>query len=133
MCPKTHEIIFNITSDDSLADPSLFKMAMEHIPKSVKDVLMDGAGDSYEMYRLAERNNINLITPLRRTSRYRIGLDRTVRDENVEMIHKLGNKEEALRKWKKLKGYHRRSLFLPAISRIKGVLGNTLNSRSLVS
>lgn len=133
ICPKTHEILFNITSDDSLADPSLFKMAMEHTPKSVKNVLMDGAGDSHEMYRLAERSNINLITPPRRTSRYRIGLDRSKRDENVQMIYELGNDEEALKKWKRIKGYHRRSLVETAISRMKGMLGNALRSRSLLN
>jgi len=133
ICPKTHEIIFNITSDDSLGDPTLFKMAMDHLPRSVRDVLIDGAGDSHEMYRLAKRERVNLITPPRKGSKYKIGIDRSKRDENIQMIYKLGNDREALKKWKKLKGYHRRSLVETAISRIKGMLGNTLKSRCLIN
>ena len=59
VCPKTHEILFTITSDESFGDPTLFKMTMDHLPNSIKDVLMDGALDSYEMYRLAERERVN--------------------------------------------------------------------------
>ena len=131
VCPETHEILFNITSDESFGDPTLFKMAMEHLPRSVREVLMDGAGDSREIYMLAERKRIHLITPPRKGAKYRIGIERSERDENVKMIYEFGNNEGALKKWKKIKGYHRRSLVETAISRIKGMLGNTLKSRSL--
>ncbi|MBM3207949.1 MAG: IS5 family transposase, partial [Chlamydiae bacterium] len=133
VCPETHEILFTITSDESFGDPTLFKMTMDHLPKSVKNVLMDGALDSYEMYRLAERERINLITPPRKGSKYKIGIDQSKRDETLQMIYKMGNNEEALKKWKKIRGYHRRSLVETAISRIKGIPGNTLKSRSLIN
>ena len=133
ICPKTHEILFNITSDESFADATLFKMAMEHLPRSVKEVLMDGAGDSHEMYKMAERKSVKLITPPRKGSKYRIGIESSKRDKNVKAIYELGNNEEALKKWKKKTGYHRRSLVETAISRIKGMLGNTLRSRSLLN
>jgi hypothetical protein len=45
VCPKTHEILFNITSDESFGDTTLFKMAIEHLPRSVTEVLIDGAGE----------------------------------------------------------------------------------------
>ena len=57
VCPKTHEILFNITSDESFADPRLFKMAMELLPSSARKLFMDGAGDSREIYKLAERDD----------------------------------------------------------------------------
>ena len=133
VCPTTHEILFNITSDESFADPTLFKMAIDHLPRSVTEVLMDGAGDSHEMYKLAEREKFRLITPPRKGAKYRIGMEHSKRDENVKMIYELGNDEEALKKWKKINGYHRRSLVETAISRIKGMLGNTLKSRSLLN
>jgi len=97
VCPKTHEILFTITSDESFGDPTLFKMTMDHLPNSIKDVLMDGALDSYEMYRLAERERVNLITPPRKGSKYKIGIDQSKRDETVQMIYKMGNNEEALK------------------------------------
>ena len=83
----------------SNGDPTLFKMKMDHLPKSVKDVLMDGALDSYEMDRLAERERVNLIAPPRKGSKYKIGIDRSKRDETLQMIYKMGNNEEALKKW----------------------------------
>lgn len=106
---------------------------MEHLPRSVREVLMDGAGDSYEMYKLEERERVKLITPPRKGAKYRIGIERSKRDENVRMIHELGGNEDALKQWKKRNGYHRRSLVETAISRIKGMLGNTLRSRSLIN
>lgn len=133
VCPKTHEILFNITSDESFGDTTLFKMAMEHLPKSVREVLMDGAGDSHEMYKLADRKRIKLITPPRKGAKYKIGIERSRRDENVKMIYELGGNEEAVKQWKKKNGYHRRSLVETAISRIKGMLGNSLKSRSLLN
>ena len=133
ICPKTHEILFNITSDESFGDPTLFKMAMDHLPKSVKDVLMDGALDSHEINQLAEIEKVKLITPPKKGSKYKIGIDRTKRDEAVQMVYKMGKNEEAIKKWKKLNGCHRRSLVETAISGIKGMLGDALKSRALIN
>lgn len=88
VCPKTHEILFNITADDSLGDISLFKTAFECLPSSVKTVIMDGAGDTHDMYDLAEEQPVKLIAPPRKRSVYRIGADRTRRDEYVKEIRK---------------------------------------------
>lgn len=133
VCPKTHEILFNITADDSLGDISLFKMAFEYLPKSVKTVIMDGAGDTHEMYDLAEEQSVKLIAPPRKGAVYRIGVDRTRRDEYIKEIRKNGNDERALKEWKKKHGYHRRSLAETAISRFKGLLGAKLRSRGLMN
>jgi len=133
ICPETHEILFNVTSDDSIGDISLFRMGLEVIPKSVREVLMDGAGDTHETYKQGERQNIKVITPPRKGSKYRIGKDRTLRDAAVKLVHELGNNDEALKEWKKRNGYHRRSLVETAISRFKGMLGNHLKSRSLMN
>jgi len=133
VCPKSHEIIFNITSDDSIGDISLFKDTFEYIPSTVKTVIMDGAGDTHEMYDLAEEQSVKLIAPPRKGSVYRIGADRTRRDGYVREIRQNGNDEKALKTWKKKHGYHRRSLAETAISRFKGMLGAKLKSRGLLN
>lgn len=43
----------------------------------------------------------------------------------------LGNDEEAVALWKKLAGYHDRSLVETAFSRLKGIFGPRLFSRSI--
>lgn len=133
ICPDTHEILFNVTSDDSIGDVALFKMGLEVLPRSVKEVLMDGAGDTHENYKQAERKNIRIITPPRKGSRYQIGKEKTARDAAVKIIHDLGNNKEALKEWKRRNGYHKRSLVETAISRLKGMLGNFLKSRTLMN
>lgn len=133
ICPDSHEIIFNVTSDDSIGDITLFRMGLEVVPRSVEKVLMDGAGDTHDTYKQAERQNIKIITPPRKGSRYRVGKEKTARDDAVKLIYELGNNEEAVKEWKRRSGYHRRSLVETAISRLKGMLGNQLKSRSLMN
>ena len=93
---------------------------------------MDGAGDTHEMYDLSEERSVKLITPPRKGAIYRIGPDRTKRDQYIKEIRRNGNDDEALRAWKKRHGYHRRSLAKTAISRFKGMLGDKLRSRGLM-
>lgn len=130
ICPKTHEILFNIPSDDSIGDTSLFKEALRYIPSTVREVIMDRAGDNHDIYRQAQRQSIRLIAPPRKGSKYLISPQRTERDEHIKMIHGLGNHEEAIKEWKRRNGYHRRSLVETAISRLKGILGGDLKSRT---
>jgi len=133
VCPKTHDILFHITSDDKIGDISLFKSSFEYLPRSVKTVIMDGAGDTHDMYDLAQEQSVKLIAPPRKGSRYRIGPNPTRRDQHIKEIYQLGNDKEAMKIWKKKHGYHRRSLAETAISRFKGMLGSTLKSRLLLS
>lgn len=130
VCPKTHEILFNITSDDSLGDSGLFKTAISWCPGSVRRVIMDGSGDTHEMYREARGRAIMLITPPRKGARYRIGSDRTERDEHIRWIYQ---NPGGLKEWKSRIGYHQRSIAETAISRYKGMLGDRLKSRKMMS
>lgn len=133
VCPKTHEILFNIPSDDSIGDSPLFREALEYVPRTVKEVIMDGAADSYDTYMEAERRGIRLITPPRKGAKYRIGSSRCDRDQHVKQIYQWGNNPEARKRWKREKGYHRRSLVETCIGRLKGMLGDQLKSHRLVN
>ena len=133
ICPDTYEIIFNVPSDDSIGDITLFRMGLEVVRRNVEKVLMDRAGDTHDTYKQAERQNIRIITPPRKGSRYRVGREKTARDDTVRLIYDLGNNKEAVKEWKRRTGYHRRSLVETAISRLKGMLGNQLKSRSLMN
>ena len=54
-------------------------------------------------------------------------------DEALFMIRGLGDDDEARRIWKKLIGYHRRSLVETAMYRFKTLMGNSLTSRKMVN
>ncbi len=53
-----------------------------------------------------------------------------VRNSSVLEIWGLGGNDEARKLWKKLNGYHRRSLVETAMFRFKRLLGNDLRSRT---
>ncbi len=53
------------------------------------------------------------------------------RNDAVCQIIGLGNDEEAMKIWKKLIGYHKRSLAETAFSRFKGVFGPHLFSKRI--
>jgi hypothetical protein len=55
------------------------------------------------------------------------------RENAVRQIMGLGNDEIARSLWKKLRGYHRRSLVETAFSRLKCLFGDRLSSRTLVN
>jgi hypothetical protein len=130
ICPKTHEILLGIPSDDSVGDPPLFRTALEAAPSSVRKVFMDGAGDCHETYAEAEVKGVKLITPPRKGARYRVGKMQTQRDRYIRQIYENGGGEEGLKQWKQTSSYHIRSLVETAMSRIKGILGARLQSRS---
>ncbi len=52
------------------------------------------------------------------------------RDDAIRVIHGLGGDSLARKIWKKLIGYHMRSIAETAMSRLKGIFGDTLFSRS---
>lgn len=53
------------------------------------------------------------------------------RNDTVCQIIGLGNDKEAMKIWKKVTGYHERSLAETAFSRFKGVFGPNLFSKSI--
>lgn len=55
------------------------------------------------------------------------------RNDAICQIIGLGSDEEAMKLWKKLVGYHARSLVETAFSRFKGIFGPGLFSRKLCS
>lgn len=56
---------------------------------------------------------------------------RKARNDAICQIIGLGNDEDAIALWKKLVGYHERSLVETSFSRFKGIFGSKLFSRSI--
>jgi Transposase DDE domain len=133
VCPHTHEIIVaevtELETADCEAGPRLIKKA----PRSVKRTIGDGAYDTWECYKSAYEKGQKLIVPPREGAVFNEKEEtwQKTRNDAVCQIIGLGNDEEAIKLWKKLVGYHDRSLVETAFSRFKGIFGHKLFSKSL--
>lgn len=131
ICPTTHEIVVADVTDLETADCEVGPSLMKKAPRSVKRVIGDGAYDTFQNYKTAHLKRAELIVPPRVGSVVRGGMDQWVRDRDrtIDEVLGFGGDESALKLWKKLKGYHRRSLVETSFSRLKGIFGPRLFSK----
>lgn len=133
ICPKTHEIVLAEVTELEVADCEVAPNLIKKAPRSVKRVLGDGAYDTFECYKSAYERGYELLVPPRSGAVLKDGDDPWVkkRNESISEIIGLGNNEESVKLWKKLKGYHRRSLVETSFSRFKGSFGSKLFSKNV--
>ena len=118
ICPKSHEIVVAETTELETADCEVGPRLIKKAPRSVKRVIGDGAYDTLGCYHSAHVNDIKLLVPPRQGAVFR-EIEGAPwiegRNEAISQIIGLGNTEEAIKLWKKLTGYHRRSLVETAL------------------
>ena len=133
VCPKTHEIIVAEVTELESADCEIGPKLLEKAPRSVKNAIGDGAYDTWNCYRTADDKGQRLIVPPREGAVFNEGDEPWLRARNdaICQIIGLGNNEEAIKLWKKLVGYHKRSLVETSFSRLKGTFGPKLFSKSI--
>ena len=90
-----------------------------------------GAYDRAMCYRANFDHGSSLIVPPQRNARYRMNAPEYLEERNkvVLEIRGLGGDDDARTLWKKLKGYHRRSLAETGMYRFKTLFGSDLKSR----
>lgn len=131
VCPDTQEIITAKATDLEKADCQVFPELIEKAPRSVQKVGADGAYDTEGVYKIADQRGIIPCIPPRENA----VLDKSRRchmkgrDDAIRIIEGLGGDLLARKLWKKLTGYHMRSLAETAMSRLKRTFGGTLFSR----
>jgi hypothetical protein len=133
MDPDSGEIIVagftsnGIGSGDSQAAQKLIKK----VPKNVKRVFGDGAYDDIGFRREIEKVGAEPIIPPPRDGVIHEDADSAIskRNDAILEIKGLGGDDEARKLWKRLKGYHRRSLAETTMYRIKQLTGGNLRSR----
>jgi hypothetical protein len=135
VCPKTHEIIVAEVTELETTDCEMGPKLLSKAPRSVKRAIGDGAYDTWNCYEAAYKNGQHLIVPPREGAVYNEGNEPWLKARNNAIceIIGLGNDEEAVKLWKKLVGYHARSLVETAFSRFKGIFGPRLYSRRIDS
>lgn len=133
ICPSTHEVIVAEATELECADCEMASKMLKKAPRSVKHVIGDGAYDTLNCYKAAYEQGADLLTPPRQGAVIRSEFNpwEKGRNQAIAAIIGLGNSEEAKRLWKKMTGYHRRSLVETAFSRFKGIFGSKLFSKSI--
>jgi hypothetical protein len=133
MCPQTHEIIIAEVTELETADCEVGPKLLNKVPKSVKRAIGDGAYDTWDCYKAAYKKGQKLIVPPREGAVFNEKEEpwQKARNDTICQIIGLGNDEVAIKLWKKLIGYHERSLVETAFSRFKGIFGSKLFSRNI--
>jgi hypothetical protein len=133
ICPNTHEIIVTEVTELEIADCEVGPRLLKKAPRSVKRAVGDGAYDTWGCYKSAYAKGQKLIVPPREGAVFNEGEEpwHKMRNDAISEIIGLGNDEEGIKLWKRLVGYHDRSLVETAFSRFKGMFGPKLFSRNV--
>lgn len=131
-CPHTHEVVCVELTESNRADSDIGQDIIKKLPKRTERVYGDGAYSRSPCYNAARDTGIELIAPPQKNSIMR-SLRKEPwmqsRNEAVATITALGNDKDARKLWKKLMGYHKRSLAETAFYRLKTIFGGSLRSR----
>jgi hypothetical protein len=126
----TGEILASVVTDNSCHDSEVLGELVDDIPDPISQLDGDGAYDCGHCYDYIEaRGAIAGIPPQRNAKIWFHGNRKTPphpRDENLRKIRLVGRAE-----WKRLIGYHRRSIAETTMFRCKTAFGGKVSSRSM--
>lgn len=128
---STQEILVSELTSKDAGDSQTAEKMLEQVTGSLRQVLGDGAYDSGSLREAVYQRGGELIAPPPKNATYKgssIGWQRE-RDEALAEIEGLGGGEDGRKLWKRLKGYHKRSLVETTMYRLKQILGRRLKSR----
>ena len=128
ICPDTNDIVVSKLTDNSFHDSQVLPDLLGYASKGIKKVYGDKGYDTNKCFEVIAGIGAEPIIPTRINSNVFRKMHQKRSDILME-IRGLGDDELARSIWKKLKGYHRRSLVETAFYRIKTILGSTFKSR----
>ena len=134
MDPASGEIIVAELTSNGMGsgDAETAQKLIKKVPQGIKRVFGDGAYDAIEFRQEIDKAGAEpFIPPPRDAVVHRNTKDSAVmkRNDAVCEMAGLGGDDEARKLWKRLKGYHKRSLGETAMYRIKQLTGSNLRSR----
>lgn len=134
ICSDSQEIVMALLTENSVSDAEAAEEMAKEMPPTVKRGYGDGAYDKSHCYKKFQELGIDWITPPQRGAVLH-GLKHEPwmkqRNDAIQAIAGFGNDEEARSIWKKLKGYHRRSLSETGVYRFKTLFGSDLKARDI--
>jgi IS5 family transposase len=134
MDPDSGEVIVAELTDNGAGagDGETAEKLIKKVPKGIKRVFGDGAYDGAGFRQAIEEIGAEPVIPPPRNAVVPGGVLEPAlakRADAVKEIVGLGDNDDARKLWKKLKGYHRRSLGETAMYRIKQLTSSRLRSR----
>jgi hypothetical protein len=127
--PKTHDIIAEKTTTNTVHDGEMLETLLFQTPKSVKTVLGDGIYDGKKYREAIKNRGAKALVPPPKNAR--VTHRDPDRDEAVKLIRGLGGDTKARSLWGKLTGYSQRSLVENTFSRMKRMFGPQLFSKEI--
>ncbi len=120
--PVTHDIVAAEVSLENVHDAEVLPTLLNPLRRKLGRVYADGAYDSKASHRLIARKGATACIPPRKNA----GLWKKghPRNEAVQVMRK-----EGLAHWKKISGYHRRSLAETAMFRFKQLMAGQITLR----
>lgn len=133
ICPDSHEIILAEATELEEADCEVMPRLLKKAPRSVEAVIGDGAFHTVNCYQATYEKKASLLVPPRRGAVHDLEGHPWLkgRNDSISELIGLGGDDEARALWKKLRGYHRRSLVETTFSRLKGIFGAKLFSKRI--
>jgi hypothetical protein len=134
LCPNSHEVVMSYLGENNEADCEVVPKMKDHLPKSVKRSYGDGAYDKELCYRDFHSAGIKpIIPPQRGAVLHDLLKEPWMKDRNdaIRAIMGLGNDDEARKIWKKLMGYHQKSVGETGFYRWKTLFGGELKTRKI--
>lgn len=130
--PSTGEILIAELTDNSKGDAQTAEKMMDQVHGNVRNVYGDGAYDSHELRKKVAAKGAKPHIPPAKNAVIGDPIDEAIRERNIAIgiIMGLGGDDEARSLWKKLTGYHNRSLVETIMFRYKTIFGANLRSRS---
>ena len=125
---RTKEIIFSKATDEYVDDLTHIEKVLACCNRRKGDLLIDGIGDTHNLYKTVAKYNKKLLTPPRKGANPFKG--DPFRRQSVRFIQLLGNDKDARAIWAKLTGYSQRSHVERAFSTWKRIFGEELSSRT---
>lgn len=130
--PNTQEILLSNLTENKGSDIDVMIDLLKNLP-SVDNVYGDGLYDAERIYKIIWELGGSSKIPVKKNVLYKQPGKPWLksRDNQLDIIRGFGGDETARSLWKKLSGYHRRSLVETAFSRWKKLLGSTLRSKKM--
>ncbi|MBS0628467.1 MAG: IS5 family transposase [Verrucomicrobia bacterium] len=126
---RTQDLIALEVTDEKTGDATVLPRIIERSAKSIKRVLADGAYDSANCRKNLNEKGIKECIPPRKNGKIREDSGMEERNFALEIAALFGGGKEGVNLWKKVTGYHMRSLVETAFSRLKRLFGERLNNR----
>ncbi len=131
--PKSGELIAVDVTNEKTADCQASLSLIRKSPKTLKKVYADGAYDRKNCRETLFNQGIEQCIPLRRGGKVREGTCFEDRNDALKVIQAFGGDQDALEIWKKLSGYHKRSLSETVFSKFKGIFGDRLANKKFIN